>query len=396
MWRNVASNALTLLVVVLIGVGGLLAWGQNEFTSKGPLERGICLRVDRGTSITGVSRQLADEGAITQPMIFRLGAQYTDKADQLKFGSYLVAPGASMRDILEVITRGGANTCGAEVNFRIGVNSHEMILREVDPATGRYDEVASFVPGTDEPAPAYDRAVAAGGLRYRVTLAEGVTSWQVVAALSAVEFLSGQVAEVPPEGSLAPDSYEVERDGARVNLLAEMAVRQTRILGDLWAARAEGLPYASPEQALIMASIIEKETGVAAERPTVASVFVNRLRQGMRLQTDPTVIYGVTNGKGMLGRGLRQSELRRATPYNTYVIDGLPPTPIANPGRESIAAALDPAETDFLYFVADGTGGHVFARTLAEHNRNVAQWRRIEAERAREQVGPLQSAPERD
>ena len=396
MWRNIASNALTLLVVVLIGLGGLLAWGQNEFTSAGPLERGICLRVDRGASVADVSRQLVDSGAITRPMIFRLGAQYTEKAEQLKFGSYLVPSGASMQDILEAITRGGANTCGAEVNFRIGVNSHELILREVDPATGRFEEVADFVPGVDEPVPAYDRAVAQGGLRYRVTLAEGVTGWQVVTALSSADFLTGQVNEVPPEGRLAPGSYEMERDDARADVLAKMAARQERILADLWAARAEGLPYDSPEQALIMASIVEKETGVAAERPTVASVFVNRLRQGMRLQTDPTVIYGITNGKGVLGRGLRQSELRRATPYNTYVIDGLPPTPIANPGRESIAAALDPAETDFLYFVADGTGGHVFAKTLAEHNRNVAQWRRIEAERAREQIGPPQSAPERD
>lgn len=396
MWRNIASNALTVLVVVLVGLGGLLAWGQNEFTRDGPLEKGICLRVDRGASIAAVSRRLRDEGAITQPMIFRLGAQYTEKADDLKFGSYLVGPGSSMQEILELITRGGANTCGAEANFRIGVNSRELILREVDPATGRYEEVESFVPGVDEPAAAYDRAVEQGGLRYRVTLAEGVTSWQVIEALSVADFLSGQVSEIPPEGSLAPDSYEVERGSARAELLAEMAARQTRILNDLWGARAEGLPYDSPAQVLIMASIVEKETGIAAERPTVASVFVNRLRQGMRLQTDPTVIYGVTNGKGILGRGLRQSELRRATPYNTYVIDGLPPTPIANPGRESIAAALNPAETDYLYFVADGSGGHVFARTLAEHNRNVAEWRRIEAERAREEIGPTQGSPARD
>jgi UPF0755 protein len=274
------------------------------------------------------------------------------------------------------------------VNFRIGVAGHDLILREVDPATGRYEEVASFVPGVDAAAPAYEAAVAAGDLRYRVTLAEGVTSWQVVEALGAVDFLAGQTAAVPAEGSLAPDSYEVSRGADRGALLAEMAARQRRILEDLWAARAEGLPYATPQEALVMASIVEKETGVAGERTQVASVFVNRLRRGMRLQTDPTVIYGLTNGKGVLGRGLRQSELRRETPYNTYVIDGLPPTPIANPGRESIAAALDPAETEYLYFVADGSGGHVFAETLAEHNRNVARWREIEAERAREADRP--------
>ena len=153
-------------------------------------------------------------------------------------------------------------------------------------------------------------------------------------------------------------------------------------LAELWQARAEGLPFDTPEEAMVLASIVEKETGVPEERRQVASVFVNRLERGIRLQTDPTVIYGVTNGQGALGRGLRQSELRRETPYNTYVIDGLPPTPIANPGRASIEAVLNPAQTDFIFFVADGTGGHAFAETLAEHNRNVAQWRKIEAERA--------------
>ena len=159
-----------------------------------------------------------------------------------------------------------------------------------------------------------------------------------------------------------------------------MQAKQSATLAELWASRAEGLPYDTPEEALIMASIVEKETGIAEERKRVASVFINRLNQSMRLQTDPTVIYGLTKGEGVLGRGLRQSELRRATPYNTYLIDGLPPTPIANPGRLSIEAALNPETTDFLYFVADGTGGHVFAKTLAEHNANVAKWRAIEAQ----------------
>lgn len=388
MWRNIASNALTLLVVALMALGGLVAWAQNRFVAEGPLPQAICLRIDRGASILSVSRQLAEKGAVTEPMIFRLGANYTDKAAQVKYGSYLVPARASMQQILELITRGGASTCGSEVNFRIGVSGYDLILREVDPATGRYDEVASFVPGVDEAAPAYEAAVALGDLRYRVTLAEGVTSWQVVEALGAADFLAGKTDAVPAEGSLAPDSYEVSKGEERSALLSEMAARQSRILNDLWAARAEGLPYATPEEALVMASIIEKETGVAGERPQVASVFVNRLRQGMRLQTDPTVIYGLTNGKGVLGRGIRQSELRRQTPYNTYVIDGLPPTPIANPGRESIAAALDPAETDYLYFVADGSGGHVFSATLAEHNRNVARWRQIEAEGARDGEKP--------
>jgi UPF0755 protein len=160
-----------------------------------------------------------------------------------------------------------------------------------------------------------------------------------------------------------------------------MRERQDAIIAELWATRDQGLPYNTPEEALVMASIVEKETGVSEERPLVASVFVNRLNQGMRLQTDPTVIYGITEGKGPLGRGLRQSELRGETPYNTYVIDGLPPTPIANPGRLSIDAALHPQASDYLFFVADGTGGHAFAATLQEHNANVERWRKIEAER---------------
>jgi UPF0755 protein len=157
-----------------------------------------------------------------------------------------------------------------------------------------------------------------------------------------------------------------------------MAELQAAVLAEAWEKRLPDLPLASPAEVLVLASIVEKETGVAEERPRVASVFINRLKRGMKLQTDPTVVYGITEGKGPLGRGLRRSELDRATPYNTYVIDGLPPTPIANPGRDAIMAVVNPEETDFLYFVADGTGGHVFAETLQEHNRNVAQWRSIE------------------
>jgi UPF0755 protein len=228
-----------------------------------------------------------------------------------------------------------------------------------------------------------------------VTLAEGVTSWQVVDSLRRADFLTGEIAAVPAEGTLAPDSYEVTRGADRAALIAEMEERQALVLADLWAAREAGLPYASAEEALIMASIVEKETGIAEERRLVSSVFLNRLAQGMRLQTDPTVIYGITKGEGALGRGLRQSELRRETPYNTYVIDGLPPTPIANPGRLSIEAALNPETSEFLFFVADGTGGHVFAATLAEHNANVAKWRAIEAQRAADGVtGDAAAMPE--
>ena len=215
-----------------------------------------------------------------------------------------------------------------------------------------------------------------------MTLAEGVTSWQVIEELKQAEFLTGEIADIPAEGSLAPDSYEVPRGFDRADLIAQMETRQDAILTELWVNRQDDLPLETPQQALILASIVEKETGVPEERRQVASVFVNRLNQGIRLQTDPTVIYGITNGQGVLGRGIRQSELRRETPYNTYVIDGLPPTPIANPGRASIEAALNPDTTDYIFFVADGTGGHAFATTLREHNENVARWRQIEAERA--------------
>ena len=182
---------------------------------------------------------------------------------------------------------------------------------------------------------------------------------------------------------ISPDSYEITPGTTRAELIGRMQAAQEAILAQAWSNRVDGLPYEDPAEALIMASIIEKETALAEERRQVAAVFVNRLENGMRLQTDPTVIYGVTEGRGVLGRGLRRSELDRETPYNTYRIDGLPPTPIANPGRAAIEAALDPAETDALYFVArslDPQDGHVFAETLAEHNENVAAYRRLERE----------------
>jgi UPF0755 protein len=388
MWKAIASNALTLFIVLMVAVAGLLAWGKAQYSAPGPLTEAICLRVDRGTSLSAVSRALEAQGAVTDARIFRIGADYTDKSQGLKFGSYLVPPGASMVEIVDLITRGGQSTCGSEINFRIGVAGADVVLRELEPASNRYVEVVKFDPAVDAAPAEYLTAAADPAVRFRVTLAEGVTSWQVVESLKLADFLTGDVAEVPAEGTLAPHSYEVAKGAARAPLIAEMAARQERVLADLWSSRADGLPYQSPQEALIMASIVEKETGVPDERGQVASVFVNRLRQGMKLQTDPTVIYGVTKGQGVLGRGLRQSELRAATPWNTYVIDGLPPTPIANPGPESIRAALNPDDTPFVFFVADGTGGHAFAVTLAEHNANVAKWRAIEAERARQQPAP--------
>lgn len=379
MWKSVAANALTLITVLLLAAAAMVAWGRNEFVTQGPLTEPVCMQVERGASLSSVSRMLMDRGAVSDARIFRIGADYSGRAQSLKFGSYLLPAGVSMDQILTILTAGGQSTCGQEINFRIGVANADVVLRELDPATNRFTEVVKFAPGADLP-PEYIKAREMADMRYRVTIAEGVTSWQVADALARADFLTGKIGKRPPEGSLAPDSYDVESGSDRAALIARMTATQERILADLWDARADDLPYASAAEALIMASIVEKETGVGAERALVASVFVNRLRQGMRLQTDPTVIYGVTKGEGVLGRGLRQSELRRATPYNTYVIAGLPPTPIANPGRSAIEAALNPASSDYIFFVADGTGGHAFATTLEEHNRNVAQWRRIEAE----------------
>ena len=380
MWKSVASNTLTLFLLAMVAVGGVIGWGQREYAGPGPLEQAICLRVAPGDTITRVSTRLEEEGAISDGRIFRIGADYSDKASQLKFGSYIIPAETSMAEILEIVTKGGQSSCGTEVVYRVGVTASEVQLLEVDPASGDDVVLAEFDPTGEVPAE-YAALRDARDTRYRIVVAEGTTSWQVVEALKSADFLTGSAGDVPEEGTLAPDSYELRAGSERAALLERMADRQTEILNNAWAERGEDLPFETREEALILASIIEKETGLPDERETVAAVFVNRLRAGMRLQTDPTVIYGITEGKGVLGRGLRRSELRRATPYNTYVIDGLPPGPIANPGRASIEAALNPGESEFLFFVADGTGGHAFAKTLDEHNINVRKWRQIEIDR---------------
>jgi UPF0755 protein len=381
MWRNVASNGITFLVVLLFLTGGMIAWGKTRYVAPGPLAQAICLKVDRGTTMKKVSYDLAERGAVSSGSIYRIGVGYAGKAQQLKAGSYLVPEGASMREIVDIVTRGGQSTCGTEIVYRIGVRRNQVQVRALDPATGRYVERAAFNPAEDAVPAIYEDTRREADVRLRIAMAEGVTSWQVVEALKAAEFLKGTVGDIPPEGMLAPDSYEVRNGDTRVSVLERMQAAQVAILDAAWENRAADLPFGTKEEALVLASIVEKETGVARERRQVASVFVNRLNKGIRLQTDPAVIYGITKGEGILGRGLRQSELRRETPYNTYVIAGLPPTPIANPGRAAIEAALDPDSTDYIFFVADGTGGHAFARTLKEHNANVARWRRIEAER---------------
>jgi len=382
MWRHIASNALTFFVVALFLLAGVISFGSKQYSAAGPLTQAICLQVDRGSNMRRVTQNLANEGAISSASVMRIGADYSEKTNDLKAGSFLVPEGASMEDIVDIVTRGGQNTCGTEVVYRVGVTRTQIQVRELDPATNRFVEIAAFNPAEDAIPEIYTDVKEAADTRYRVAMAEGVTSWQVLDALRNLDLLEADVADVPAEGWLAPDSYDFQPGATVSSIIDRMTSAQERILADAWAARADDLPLASPQEALILASIVEKETGLAGERRQVASVFVNRLNQGMKLQTDPTVIYGITKGEGVLGRGLRRSELRRETPWNTYVIPSLPPTPIANPGRAAIEAALDPDGSPYIFFVADGTGGHAFATTLAEHNRNVAAWRVIEAERA--------------
>lgn len=381
MWKHVAANALTLLIVAFVMLGGLVAMAQHKFYAAGPLDQAICLRVEQGASLRAVAAQLDSQGAVSSPLLFRLGAQYDGRDGSLRFGSYLVPAGASMDQILGIVTRGGASTCGTEVVLRIGVTQASYLVRELDPATSRFTETVTLPLETEGFPEEYTAVASQSDTRFRITVAEGATSWQIWNALGQAEFLAGDLPAQPAEGVLSPDSYEVRRGADRAALLAEMEARQRAILTAAWENRVEGLPLNTIDEALILASIVEKETGVAEERRVVASVFLNRLRVPMRLQTDPTVIYGITRGQGVLGRGLRRSELDARTPWNTYQIDGLPPTPIANPGRASIEAVLNPDETPYIYFVADGTGGHAFATTLAEHNANVARWRQIEAGR---------------
>ncbi|MBT5931026.1 MAG: endolytic transglycosylase MltG, partial [Rhodobacteraceae bacterium] len=329
-----------------------------------------------------VSRDLLSVRAIDNDTIFRLGADYKEKSEKLKAGSFLIPAAASMDEIAELVTRSGASTCGTEIVYRIGVTRTSVQVRELDPKTNRFDKKAEFNPA-DETAPEiFERAKALNDTRFRVLMAEGVTSWQVREVLMAIDRLTGDLAAVPKEGALAPDSYEIRLGETRQAVIERMQAAQDIILKNAWKNRVKDLPLKSPDEALILASIVEKETGLPTERRQVASVFINRLNRSIRLQTDPTVIYGITKGEKTLGRGLRRSELDRKTPWNTYRINGLPPTPIANPGRASIEAVLDPDDTNFLFFVADGTGGHSFAKTLKEHNANVRKWREIEAGKA--------------
>jgi len=324
----------TLVVVGMVAIlGAAFLYNGPGPAAKAGDKTTVVLR--KGASLPEIASSLEQGGVIRSNSIFMTAAKLTGAARSLKAGEYEFDSRASMAQVLDAIRHG-----------RI--------------------------------------------VRHWITIPEGLTSDMVMDILNKSDLLVGDAA-TPPEGAILPETYEVQRGEDRAVVLKHMMDDRDKLLNQLWATRQSGLPYQTKEEAVTMASIVEKETGKAGERPQVASVFINRLRTGMRLDTDPTVIYGISRGRP-LGRGLRRSELDTVTPYNTYKIDGLPPTPIANPGRAALAAALNPAKTDDLYFVADGTGGHVFASTLEQHNANVAKWRQIERQRAGEGV-PVVPAP---
>ena len=315
---RLASLATSFLVVA-----GLAAvWGWSAFQAPGPLAEPANVVIPRGAGLEAIGRRLAEAGVIADTTLFAIGAQVTGKARGLTAGEYRFPAAVSAFDALGIIERG------------------ETVVR-------------------------------------RVTIAEGLTSSQAVAMLAATDGLDGTIGEVPPEGSLLPETYHFSWGDDRGALLRRMQHSMDDAIARLWEQRAEGLPFDTPAEAVTLASIVERETGVAEERGLVAGVFVNRLKRGMRLQSDPTVAYGIAGGE-VLDRPLTRTDLREETPYNTYVIAGLPPGPICNPGLASLQAVLRPTDTDYLYFVADGSGGHAFAETLAEHNRNVVKWRRLQ------------------
>ena len=329
-----ARFALFLLVflplLAAFAVGGLFFYGKHQFEAAGPHEEIVVTMLPHGMGVRAIASQLAKEGVISNETIFLAAARITGADTSMKAGEYEIPARASMSEIMRQLREGRS-------------------------------------------------------LLHRLTIPEGLTSEQIMLLVKLNPALSGELPETPPEGSLLPETYSFTRGMTREKLVRDMQKAAADLLNELWEKRADGLPFSTKEEALILASIVEKETGLASERPRVAAVFVNRMKRPMRLQSDPTIIYGLVGGKGTLGRPIRRSELNRHTPYNTYLIDGLPPTPICNPGRASIAAVLNPPKTDEYFFVADGTGGHAFSRTLAEHEARVREWRKIERQRRQAQ-----------
>ena len=377
MFRSLASNTLTVLILGFFLVGALGVWGKSQFVNDGPLQSAICFKVVSGSTLRTVAKNLVKDRAISSDFIFRVSMESSGLSRKIKAGSFLVPKNASMAEISKRITESGVSNCGNEIIYRVGITSFKIEVRDTDPNTGKMAKVAEFLfdEFTNEK---LNEFVSQHSTRFRVTLAEGVSSWKVYKALSDIKFLKGNIENMPDEGSIAPESYDLATV-VTIKLLVELIQkRQDSMLEDSWNARQPNLPITKKDEALILASIIEKETSVEIERSKVSSVFINRLLRDIALQTDASVLYGITKGKKVLGRGLRRSELKKDTPWNTYVHKGLPPSPIGNPGKASIFAALNPDRTNYLYFVADGSGGHAFAENLRDHNINVAKWRKIE------------------
>ncbi|MGA8157031.1 MAG: endolytic transglycosylase MltG [Rhodoplanes sp.] len=320
----VVGNAiLTFIVLVAIVVGVAVMIGKQRLDAPGPLGEDKIVNIPRGAGVRDIADLLVKEGVIDQPWTF-VGAVVVRKArDDLKSGEYMFPKHATLGDVIATLLDGKV-------------------------------------------------------VQHALTVPEGLTSEQVVHRLLEADMLSGNIREIPGEGSLLPETYKVVRGTTREQVIQRMHQAQRRVVQEVWERRMADLPLRTPDQLVTLASIIEKETGRPEERTRVAAVFVNRLKQRMRLQSDPTIIYGLVGGKATLGRPILKSEIEQPTPYNTYVIDGLPPGPIANPGRAALEAAANPARTRELYFVADGAGGHLFAETLDQHQRNVAKLRSIE------------------
>jgi UPF0755 protein len=324
-----------------IAVFALGAYGYSNYIAPGPLAANKIYEIPKGLGAPEIGEALAKEGIISDANLFAGAALLTGKRGRLKAGEYEFQKQASIEDVLNLIASGKAIT-------------------------------------------------------YKLTIPEGWTTHQALERIKANEILTGELTATPPEGGILPDTYVFKRGKTRDEIVAEMAAMRDKVVDELWRTRAPELPVASKDEALTLASIVEKETAVPEERPRIAGVFVNRLKKGMRLQSDPTIIYGITMGQGKLDRPLSRKDIDTKTAYNTYQIDGLPPGPIANPGRAALEAVLNPAPTDALYFVADGTGGHAFAATLEEHNANVVKWREIEKNRGQVELAtapPAEAAP---
>jgi UPF0755 protein len=320
----VVGNAIfTVLIIISIAVGAGLFFGKQRFEAVGPLADDKVVNIPRGLGIRDIADVLQREGVIDQPYIFMGGVIALKARGELKYGEYQFSKHASIADVVDTIIEGKV-------------------------------------------------------VQHAFTVPEGLTSEQIVARLLENTALTGQIKEIPREGTLLPETYRFTRGMTREQIIQRMQQAHRRVLQDVWEHRMADLPVKTPEQLVILASIVEKETGRPDERTRVAAVFVNRLKTRMRLQSDPTIIYGLTGGKGALGRPIQKNEIEQPTPYNTYVIDGLPPGPIANPGRASLEAAANPARTKEIYFVADGNGGHLFSENYTEHQKNVARLRGIE------------------